>query len=296
MRVLLTGANGFIGAHVLAALLRRGLSVAVCGRTPPPPHVHPVDFHCCNLLNSAEIAPLCEKVQASHLLHLAWGIAEPESYWTSPGNLPWFEASQVLFHHFSKAGGARIVGIGTGVEYAPVQTPRNEMLTPTLPDTVYGMAKLACCNALQLQAKVLSSSWAWARIFYLVGPRENPRRILPAACRFLKGQGDFSCWTPDARFDYLDVRDCADALVRLLLSDVAGPINIASGQGRLMRDILDELAHIAGRPGIFTYDRSLSAPVVVADAARLHGELGFSPRYGFTQSLVDCFQNVKALE
>ena len=291
MKVLLTGASGFIGTHVLPVLLMKGIPVAVCGRTPLPSHI-PVSFYHCDLLDSSVIASLCEKVKASHLLHLAWGVTESESYWTAPANLSWLSASQALFHHFRVAGGGRIVGIGTGVEYASVQAARNEMLTPTLPDTVYGKAKLACCNALDLQAKIYSLSWAWARVFYLIGPQENPRRILPAACRFLKRKGDFSCWTPDARFDYLDVRDCADALVRLLLSDVTGAVNIASGHGRLMRDILVELACIAGCPDVFAYDRSLCAPVVVADVARLREELNFKPQYNFTQSLYECFQNV----
>lgn len=289
MKVLLTGASGFVGSHVLAELQAKSVAVVVCGRSEKtlPDNV---EFYSCNLLDAHAVEALCRKVQATHLLHLAWGINGSESYWTSSANLLWLRSSQELFQYFYQAGGVRAVGVGTGVEYSPVQSPRSELTTPTVPNTLYGRAKLACCNALQVQAETLQASAAWARLFYLLGPGENAQRVLPAAIRFLKGRGEFSCWAPDACFDYLDVRDCAKALVALLFSEYVGPLNIASGVGRSMRDILQELATIAHQPNAFHYPQASDEPVVIADVALLRQQLGFSPSYSFTQSLSDCFE------
>ena len=183
-----------------------------------------------------------------------------------------------------------MVGAGTGVEYSPIREPRDENATPTVPDSLYGMAKLACGNALHAIAAGMGCSAAWARLFYLLGPGEKPERLVPSASRAILESSQFYCRNGDAFLDYMDVRDAAHALVALLLSDVRGTVNIASGTGRYVKDIVRSLAASTDMPAdvVFQARQEQDPLSIVARTERLHAELDFSPRYSIEESLMDC--------
>ena len=293
MKVLLTGGNGFVGRHVLDALRQREIAVVLCGRNTPMSFPYGAEFLPCDLLDAEAVTSLCQKAKGTHLLHLAWGMSPTGGYWTSEDNLRWLSASQHLIRAFITAGGHRVVGVGTGVEYSPVRGPRDEYRTPTIPDTVYGKAKLACGAALQALAASLSFSGVWARLFYLFGPGEKPERLMPAACRALRANSPFCCKNGNAFLDYMDVRDAAQALASLLLSDIQGVVNIASGKGRYVKDILRALAVAVDMPAAFAFEtpQRNNGLSIVARTKRLRAELGFTSRYSLEQSLLDCFRH-----
>ena len=89
-RVLVTGSNGFIGKHTLGPLESAGFEVHRAAG---------------DLLAPGAAAALIESVRPSHLLHLAWETTHG-SYWTSPLNERWAEASIALARAFFAAGGS----------------------------------------------------------------------------------------------------------------------------------------------------------------------------------------------
>src|SRR5215212_5161524 len=80
-RVLVTGATGFIGRHVVPELLERRYDVHTVGRTDEALHDQ-VTFHLCDLLDGSQIRALMAEVRPTDLLHFAW-YAEPGLYWSS---------------------------------------------------------------------------------------------------------------------------------------------------------------------------------------------------------------------
>src|SRR2546427_1711413 len=95
MRVLVTGASGFIGRHCIPYLLEAGHEVHAAVRTPVKisgPIWHPVD-----LLSPGASSRLISTVEPEALLHLVWYTAHGE-YWTSSENLRWVSASLELIH------------------------------------------------------------------------------------------------------------------------------------------------------------------------------------------------------
>ena len=113
-RLLLTGAGGWIGSHCIDPLLARSYEIhGLCrGAAGPDPRVC---WHSCDLLSGVDRRRVIEKIHPSHLLHLAWDV-QP-GYRTAAGNWDWLTASVDLFAHFVQAGGRRIVGAGTCLEY-----------------------------------------------------------------------------------------------------------------------------------------------------------------------------------
>ena len=81
----------------------------------------------------------------------------------------------------------------------------------------------------------------------------------------------------------------ADALVRLLESDVIGPINVASGQAVTLRDIVSQIGEQTGRTDLIQFgaipQAATDTPLVVADTSRLTSELEWRPRWDLARGI-----------
>jgi nucleoside-diphosphate-sugar epimerase len=321
---LVTGATGCIGRHVLPSLVARGADVHAVSSKPQPPQ-DGITWHAIDLLAPGVAAALARDVRATHLLHLAWYIA-PGKWAAARENYAWVEASLTLVRAFHEAGGTRFVGAGSCLEYDWRYGYCTEGLTPHTPHTFYGACKHALQTLVSGYASVAAPapasgsvsasaptstlasasgaaapaadaarfSAAWGRVFFLYGPHEHPERLVAAVARALvQGEPAKTSHGQQVR-DYLHVQDVADAFVRLLDSDLSGPVNIASGQAVTLRHIVERLGALAGRPDLLRIGAIPAAPtdtpLVVADVARLSRDLGWRPRIGLDEGLAQTIE------
>lgn len=284
-RVLVTGASGFIGRSTLKPLLARGFEVhAVSTRSEPPVSAPPdVHWHRADLLAPAEHDALLAASEPTHLLHLAW-YAEHGRFWTSPENVRWAAATLALVQAFASRGGKRAVGTGTCAEYRWGDEGRCvEGITPLEPATLYGVAKHTTRTLLEAASSELELELAWGRIFLLYGPGEAPGRVVAAVARALVAGERAATGDGTQIRDFLHVADVGAALVALLDSPVCGAVNIGSGVGLALLDVITEIGVAAGRPDLL--DVGVLAPrpgdpaQLVADVTRLRDEVGFVPKF-----------------
>jgi nucleoside-diphosphate-sugar epimerase len=283
MKVLLTGASGFIGRHTIPFLLEQGYEVFAVSRSGKP-LVDRRGLHWlgADLLKSGEVERLVQTVCPTHLLHLAWE-ATPRKYWQSPANYRWVEASLSLFRTFAEQGGKRAVGTGTCAEYDWMQAaPYRETSTSCQSHSPYSLCKHALYSLLTGYCRAADVSFAWGRPFFLFGPHEAPNRLVPQVMTSLLKHESVACSEGRQIRDFLYVEDAAEAFVALLASDVEGAVNVASGHGISVRGLVEEIAeHLNSRDlvrfGANQPDRP-EAPNVVADIGRLVREVGYRPR------------------
>lgn len=277
MRVLLTGASGFLGRYVLSQLMRQGFNVVVVGRSRPA--VHEGEFIEADLLQKDDCAAVVQRARATHLIHLAW-YAEHGMYWASPLNLRWLEASVHLVEAFCLAGGQKVVAAGTCAEYDWSYGYCREDTTPLAPASMYGTAKdatrrlgAAICSAHQVP-------FAWGRIFLPYGQGEDSRRLIPSLIEVFQGRRPPFGVNATAYRDFLHAEDVAQGFVRLLLSDAAGAYNISSGRPTQIAEVVRLIADVAKGDSRIVLDLTTARPgepeILVGDSSKLKG-LGWQP-------------------
>lgn len=301
-RVLVTGARGFIGQHVLRSLQDRGgyeihatTSQSTNSRALPDAsssHANENALSCCwhliGLLDEAQIRVLMEKVQPEFLLHLAWDT-RPGLYWNSSDNFAWVRASLKLLEDFADVGGRRAVVAGTCAEYDWNYGYCSEAVTPCEPKTAYGVCKHALRLMLETQARQSGLSLAWGRIFFLYGPGEHPQKLVASIINAVLRDEPALCSHGEQIRDFLHAVDVARAFVALLESEVSGVVNVASGQPVALRDIALAVGEKIGRPDLVHLGARPTAadepPLLVADVRRLRNEMGWSPRFDLNDGL-----------
>jgi nucleoside-diphosphate-sugar epimerase len=280
-RVIVTGATGFVGRHVLGPLAARGFDVhAIAHRGRPDESASAaVIWHEADLLDPDARATLVDGIAASHLVHAAWSL-EPGKYADSPTNLDWVAASIDLARRFHLGGGRRVVTVGTCFEYEHGRRAILDETAPLRPATVYGATKQALSIAMEALARATGLSSAWARLFYLYGPHEDRRRLVADIASSLLEGREVATSEGRVRRDYMFVGDAGDALAALLDSDVTGAVNVATGSAPPVRELVELVASTIGRAELVRYGARPTPPTdpdeIRADIGRLRNEVGWS--------------------
>jgi nucleoside-diphosphate-sugar epimerase len=293
--VLLTGATGLVGQFCVPSLLARGYEVhALTSQSPPHPResAEGVHWHQVDLLAGTP-TELVSELRATHLLHCAWYMA-PERLYSSLENFRWVRASLGLLESFAAAGGTRAVLLGSCAEYDWSEGVCVEGRTPTVPTSTYGVCKLALGQLALAFARQAGISCAWARVFFLYGPHENPNRLVASVVRALLRGEPADCSTGEQMRDFLHASDVADACAAILDSGVEGAINVASGEPVAVRDVVYGIADLLGRRDLLRLGARSAAhepPLVAADVGRLTNEVGWSPRFDLSSGLADTIRS-----
>ncbi|MBO9449472.1 NAD(P)-dependent oxidoreductase [Tropicibacter sp. R16_0] len=264
-RILLTGATGFVGQAVMRGLTARGIA-PVCVVRPGK-----------QVMGAAKVvevedifaqpadwwAGVCTGVDM--VLHVAW-YAEPGKYLTSDKNLDCLAGTLALTKGAAEAGVRRFVGVGTCFEY---DLTVGELSTDTKLDplTPYAAAKAAAFIALDKLAPQVGMEFLWARLFYLYGQGEDPRRLVPYLHQQMQA-GERADLTSGTQLrDFMDVDAAAALLLDDAFSDRTGASNIASGQGITVRALAEQIADQYGRRDLLNFgarpDNLTDPPVVV---------------------------------
>lgn len=280
MRVFLTGATGFVGRHVAAQLERDGVPTLALVRDRSRASSLPAGVRI--LEGDLEQLAAHERAIAEFAptvcVHLAWYV-EHGRYLEAPENLASLRQSLALIELARRISCPRFVGAGTCFEYAFGPEPLAEE-DRCDPQTLYARCKAALFSVGEALDRAGGPRFAWARLFYLFGPGEDARRLVPYVLDHVRRGVACPLADGNVRRDYLHVEDVARALVAIAASDVAGAVNVGSGETSTLRELLEAMVPERERALLGFGERpsrSTDPPSVIADVSKLRG-LGWSPR------------------
>ncbi len=287
MKVLVTGAGGFVGAPTVRLLAQAGYDVHAVSRSGRVPPLPGLTLHRADLLDPAERQRLIAAVRPSHLLHLAWFVEHGE-FWTSLENVDWLAASLHLLRLFQSSGGRRWVGAGTYAEYDWSPGGILPEDGPIRPVSLYGSSKASLWMTADSFGQQTGMSMAWGRIFNAYGPGEPAGRLVPSVIRSLLAGQVAECTAGTQVRDFIHVDNIAAAFVRLLETSHTGAFNIGSGTGARVGEVSETIAGLIGRTDLLRLGAVPSRPgepaFLVASPDRLKS-LGLQPPLSLTTGL-----------
>jgi GDP-4-dehydro-6-deoxy-D-mannose reductase len=313
MRILVTGATGFAGGHLVEALLARAERPQVHGLsrhgTWPAAWQHlagKIDLRACDAGDTPALEAVLRQTQPEQIYHLAGyahvgkSIGEPAAAWY--GNLT---ATLSLYEAVARWGGRpRILYVGSGQIYVDPEAPAEsyDEDSPLRPVNPYAASKAAADLASFQWTRAPGLDVVRARPFNHVGPRQSPQF---AVSHFAQQLADvergrrpplLETGNLSPRRDLTDVRDMVRAYVLLMERGRRGEAyNIGTGQTYSMQEVLDRLLARARAPGGARVEvrqrtelvRSTDAATVRADAGKLRRETGWAPAWTLDQTLTD---------
>ena len=289
MRILVTGASGFIGSHFVQAAKSEGHAIAAL--IAPSKQVSSQDSGSDGIDWIPGTLSECpwEKVaafQPDTCVHCAW-VAIPGVYLESPENYKLVEDSLLFLKKSRQLGVRRIVSLGTCIEYQISRSRLSELHTPVEPRTTYARCKNQLREALEIAAREEGFENCWARVFYPYGPGEHPSRLCSSLIGKLRRDETISLKTPNSTKDYIFIDDLASALMKVVASGFTGSINLGTGEGITVKEIASSIARKLGKQGkIECSTPEIVDPLdyVVAESSLIRG-LGWTPSVNLEQGI-----------
>ena len=270
--MLITGANGFLGGHLLSAARDAGLR-AVAGSRGGEDGAPP-----CDLLDPASVEGCIEAVQPGLVINAA-GSASVGRSWAHPAETFATNATgllNLLEGVARKAPAAHVLCLSSADVYGPRdegELPLGEELEPR-PVTPYGASKAAMEVICGQYARGRGLGVAVVRAFNLVGPGQSAQFAVPGfARRIAEAERDaepveLALGNADAVRDFVDVREGARALVEVSRHRLSGTYNLCSGRGTTISGLVAELAAMSRVPVSARHDPGLRAPGRPSGAGR----------------------------
>jgi GDP-4-dehydro-6-deoxy-D-mannose reductase len=297
-RVLVTGAGGFVGPHLRAALQAAGHEPWATDRNTAPGSFQVP----CELTDADAARALFERVRPEAVVHLAglssvaYSFAHPQEVLSVNLGI----ACNVLEAVRQVTPRARVLLVGSAEQYGAVpevEQPIRET-QPFRPASPYAVSKVAQEYLALQYGATYGLDVVCARSFNHSGPGQTDRFVLPGFARQIVA-AERGVAAPllrvgnlDVRRDFLDVRDVVRAYVALLGRGTAGEAyNVCRGEAYRVRDLLDAMLRAARVAMQVETDparlRAGEIPVLCGDGSRLRTATGWEPRLRMDDTLRD---------
>lgn len=305
MRVLITGAGGFVGHHLSAHISHVEPGARLIGTTLfPSETVHAAvhDQHRIDLKDYGKARKLLADCRPDAVYHLAAQAFVPRSF-----EDPWETLENNIRSQLNIIAACleleirpRILIVGSAEIYGavdPDQLPMNED-TAIRPTNPYSVSKVAQ-DMLGLQYYLSHDLPIMrARPFNHIGPGQNDRFVAPAFAKQIaaieEGQNDAVIYVGnlEAKRDFTDVRDIVRAYQMIVAKGRPGEAyNIASGVGHSIRHLLDTLLGLTDIEIDVRVDpsrlRPVDVPEIRGDSSKLRRDTGWQPEFTFQATLRD---------
>ncbi len=298
MRVLVTGAGGFVGRWVVPELVRAGHEV-IKGELKA--HEGDADVEVFDIRDLERTRAVVDRVRPDGVIHLA-GQASPARSWTDPFETFDTNASGTacLMEALRQTPSTRVLIVGSSHEYglsasdAPVRED-----CPLEPKSPYGVSKAAAEMIARTYQAGFGLQAVCARSFNHTGPGQSTEYAVGSFCSQIVSieaglqSPQMNVGSLEVVRDFLDVRDVASAYRMLMEEGVAGEAyNVCSGEGTRIGDLLKKLLDIAELTATVEIVESPdahaeSSAALVGDNSKIKQTLGWSPEVSIDRSLAD---------
>lgn len=301
MRVLVTGAGGFVGRYLVANLTEFGHEVIAAARKPLDLECETVSF---DIRQAVNVKQSIDATRPDAVIHLAAQPSVPAS-WVDP-NLTYrvnILGSSNLLEALRDHSDVRVLLIGSAQAYGhnDLDSPLTEE-HPLEPSSPYALSKVAQELLGRLYFSEFGRPVIMTRGFNHTGPGHGDGYAIGSFARQIaeiklgRREPMMNVGNLESIRDYLDVRDVAEAYRLLIEKGSSGEAyNVCSGEGRSIGEILKILIDASGLDSQIQIEqdstpRPSDPPMLVGDNTKIRSAVGWAPKIPLEQSLTDTLE------
>lgn len=292
MKVIITGATGFIGSNLAASLIKKNLQVFSLGRNSGGEGYQGIDMQTGNaaVLSSVDLPDYFKGIDA--VVHLAAkqvdSLSEPLQAYI-PSNVVLTE--NVTLNALT-AGVKRMVFASTRLVYPAYCQETFAEDCPYEPDTMYGLSKKIGESIIDHYTRKHKTTGISLRLAQVFGPGDKHRGAVGRFIQQAADDGKLTVFGQGSAFrDFIYIKDVVSAFETAILSDVpSGVYNIGSHQGYSIKDIASAVceAYLDGNESIkYTPVQNEDQTRYVMDCTKARKHLKWQPGWSLKEALLD---------
>ena len=301
-KVIVTGVNGFVGAHLVDSLLEDGYEITGVGREPEARQniaeklgsYRQCDLADYSQVDTLQLSGVVAIINLAGLAAVGPSFDQPDLYMRINTSV----LDSVCKAAIKQSAKLRIISISSGAVYKSQQTmPLTESSQLDKGSSPYAASKIAM-EELSLKYREQGLDCVIVRPFNHIGPGQLPGFILPDLCQKImnlpEGQSELAVGNLSTKRDYTDVRDVVRAYVAIVKTpELPQPVyNVCTGRSLSGEYILQELLKVLDREDVTVrVDESLFRPSdaqdLYGDSSLLRNDTGWQPTTEISQTIRD---------
>jgi nucleoside-diphosphate-sugar epimerase len=282
MRILLTGATGFLGSHIADFLCQNGFDLLLTRRTTSKLDKCIAFAKDVNWILTDDEKWIAKAIEFKPeiIIHAAWNGVENSKRDNWEVQLSNIGFLYQLLKIAKEANVKKIIALGSQAEYGQFNEKVTEEYSVN-PVSSYGFVKLACLEYLKSFCNDHSIQWYWLRIFSILGKNDNPGWLIPSVITKLNNNETIDLTLGDQCYDYMYVTDFCDRLLKVICSSEnnSGIYNVCTGRATKIKELLIAVANKIDKPlsllkfGALPY-RPNQTMFMIGDSAKFDAAFG----------------------
>lgn len=304
-QVLVTGANGFIGSHLVEMLLDKGAKVFALlnnpkqlGKLEEIARLDEIHLVFGDVKNLEEVKVVSKGKE--FIFHLAGLNSVTDSY---NNQNAFFETNCIgtfnVLCAAKEAGTKKMIITSSAEVYREAEYIPVDEKHPVHPNSPYSISKLVADNIAMEFNKNYSLPITIARLFNVYGPRQSTKPLIPAVINGLLKEEKIKLTNLSTGRDFVYVKDVVSALIKMAESETTNYqiFNIGSGQTYSIGEVFDISKTILGKERFSNVEISnefeRAKRELVCNNFAAKKELGWEPKYSFNDGLIETIEYFK---
>lgn len=233
VKVLLVGANGFIGSSICLKMIESKFNVFPTSRKNLKLRGN---IKILDVFDRSTWDILKNEIKPNIVICTAWET-EHNLYWNKQTNFDYMDATRKFATYCFENEVEKFICVGSMSEYGFSPGKCNAQTTQVNPQDPYSEAKVLMSIALEDIAKKFGKKANWVRLFQPYGPNEKVERLIPSLIRNMSRNIPLEIRFPEHKLDFTHAEDIAQAFVKITANDYDYSINLGTGISTSVRDL-----------------------------------------------------------